>query len=187
MAVQQAMTLERFLAWESRQELKHEYYRGEVRLHNVATPGGSTSHNRIETSLVYVLQDAFRRTECEVFTSNQTVTNVDGDIGFYPDATVLAEPLQKRRYGTLDAVTNPAVVFEILSKGTESYDRDHKLDAYRAIPSMREIFLVDSSARRVERYLRTEDGWSYETFTQGEFTVLGRPIALDGLYERVEL
>lgn len=192
MAVQQAMTLEQFLVWESQQELKHEYYRGRVLLHNeirVAMPGGSTPHNRIERNLVVALGMAFKRTGNEVFTSNQMVMSVVREVGFYPDATVLAEPLQKGRYGTMEAISNPAVVFEVASRSTNTYDRTYKLDAYRTIPSMREIILVGVEEARIERHVRTAEGWRLDTFfgLEGALPVLDRTIALADVYEGIDL
>ena len=182
------MTLEQFLVWESTQELKHEYYRGRVMLHNVSMPGGSTSHNRIERNLVVALANAVRGSECEAFTSNQLVMSVARRLGFYPDASVFCEPLQKRRYGTLDAATNPAVVFEVFSPSTWKYDQTHKLEVYQTIPSMREIFLVSSDEQRVERNFRVGDGWDFETYVgdEGSFPVLDRPILLADVYEGVD-
>ena len=187
MAVQLAMTLEEFLTWESAQETKHEYCRGRVIPHNVAMPGGSTTHNRVENNLVFALNLAFRRSECEVFTSNQTIMSVERGVGFYPDASVFCAPLEKRRYGTLDAATSPVAVFEVASPSTRSYDETYKLETYRAMSSMREVFLLSADEARVERWFRSsEDGWASETLFAGSFEALGRRIPLARLYKNVE-
>lgn len=55
-------------------------------------------------------------------------------------------------------VSDPVVVIEVLSRTTESDDRRSKLFDYRAMPSVREIVLMDSQAVYCEVYRRQGDG-----------------------------
>lgn len=41
-----------------------------------------------------------------------------------------------------DIITNPKVIIEVLSKSTESYDKEDKFKAYRTIPSFGEYLLI---------------------------------------------
>jgi Uma2 family endonuclease len=61
-----------------------------------------------------------------------------------------------------DTITNPVLLVEVLSPGTEMTDRVRKLEGYQAIPSLDEYLLVSQFKPRVELYRRQSDGsWSY--------------------------
>ena len=57
-----------------------------------------------------------------------------------------------------DVLTNPTVVFEILSDSTEQHDRGWKLDAYRRMPSVGEVVLISQHEPAAEVYRRGGDG-----------------------------
>ena len=122
MAVQQALTLEQFLVWQSTQEMKHEYDRGRIIPHIVAMDSGTKPHNRIEANLVREPAVAFEDSGFETFTSNQLVATEDGSVGFFPDAALLEGSPVKVRYGTQNAATNAVAVFEICSRSTADHD-----------------------------------------------------------------
>jgi Uma2 family endonuclease len=48
------------------------------------------------------------------------------------------------------AVTNPTVLFEVLSPSTEEYDRGEKLEHYKKVPSLREVVFVAHDGKRVD-------------------------------------
>jgi Uma2 family endonuclease len=82
----------------------------------------------------------------------------------YPDVVVVCgEPqfYDERR----DILTNPTVIFEVLSPSTEAYDRDEKFLRYRTqIEALREYVLVSQHRSLVEHYVRQPDGsWSYSS------------------------
>jgi len=56
--------------------------------------------------------------------------------------------------------TAPRLVIEVLSPGTEAFEREKKFAAYRTIPSLREYLLVDPASGRLELYRRNpENQW----------------------------
>lgn len=64
-----------------------------------------------------------------------------------------------------DAIINPRIIFEVLSKSTESYDRGKKFDLYRQLDSLQEYILVNQEEPQVERFVRQEDGsWVLHVF-----------------------
>ena len=90
-----------------------------------------------------------------------------------------------------DTITNPVVIFEVLSKSTEAYDRGAKFALYRGIRSLREYVLVSQAKPAVERFLRREDGsWSFHESAgmDAMLTIesLGCEIALADIYDQVE-
>lgn len=72
-----------------------------------------------------------------------------------------------------DILTNPTVVFEVLSPSTEAYDRGEKFLRYRMqIEALREYVLVSQHRPLVERYARQPDGsWSYSSADSLDDTV----------------
>jgi Uma2 family endonuclease len=57
-----------------------------------------------------------------------------------------------------DTLLNPTVLFEVLSKSTELYDRGIKSASYRKISSLKEYVLIAQDRPQVERYVRQPDG-----------------------------
>jgi Uma2 family endonuclease len=109
----------------------------------------------------------------------------------YPDVTMICgehEFDDDRR----DTLTNPQVLFEILSETTEAYDLGTKFQLYRAVPSLRSYVLIHWSSPLVFRYDQREDAdhWLL-TFSSGIDAVLELPdfelaIPLQQIYENVE-
>lgn len=189
MALPEPLTIEEFLRWESQQTLgKNEYFLGQIRPLMVAMPGGSDRHNTIEANLVASLHPRAKAMGMRAYTSNQMVMNEAWGEAFYPDASIFAAPMEKRKYGTLDAAMNPAAVFEVASPSTVKYDRAHKLDAYRAIPTVQAVVLIDSDRPRVEAFIRQGGEWRYEAVVGrgSSTTVMGIALPLDEIYDGVE-
>jgi Uma2 family endonuclease len=65
---------------------------------------------------------------------------------------------------------NPRVVFEVLSPGTEFYDRGEKREQYQRIETLREYVLLSQEAPRVELWSRasSSDPWSYAVHGPGD-------------------
>ena len=77
-------------------------------------------------------------------------------------------PITRSR-GAAPAAVNPTALFEVLSDGTEAYDRTEKVTHYRRIPALREYVLVSHRERRIERHARAADGeWRVEAAGSGE-------------------
>ncbi len=113
----------------------------------------------------------------------------DGERYTYPDLSAVCgeETYADAKQTTL---VNPTLVVEVLSEGTEAYDRGEKLVTYRRIASLQEIVLVAQDVRSVEVYSRTGDGlWTLREVTEGSLPLasVGAEIALDELYAGVEV
>lgn len=93
--------------------------------------------------------------------------------------------------GSARFTTEPLLVVEIISPSTEREDRTAKLDEYKSLSSMREIWLVASTRRRVQVWQRQGDGrWLVEdVIGSGSFesAVLEAAVGLDELYAGVEI
>jgi Uma2 family endonuclease len=87
-------------------------------------------------------------------------------------------------------LTNPVVVFEILSPSTEMYDRRDKFEKYRAIETLKEYVLVSQDRVLVERFVRQPSGeWLYSSFNHLDdvLTLASAPatLKLRDIYKRV--
>lgn len=82
-----------------------------------------------------------------------------------------------------NAVTNPILIVEVLSKTTSAFDRGDKFFLYRQIDTLQEYVLIEQHKAQVEIYQREAGLWKI-TRVSG----LGQSIALRsiGLEIRVE-
>jgi Uma2 family endonuclease len=181
------VTFEDFVAAEQSGETsgepKHEWLDGMV----YAMAGGTFEHGRLAVNLNAVLRTklAGRRT---VLSSDVMIYIRDTNLATYPDGSVVRghADLQKvTRGGKVlgEALTNPSLVFEILSDSTESYDRGEKFAHFMRLHSLREYVLVSQDERRIE--VRTLSGreWSSQVGGAGETVrIHGREVAVDDLY-----
>jgi Uma2 family endonuclease len=164
-----------YLEWERAQPVKHEYFDGEV----FAMAGGSPRHNALGVGMSAALRSALRGRGCAVFSSDQRI-GIDGGTRYvYPDVSVVCGAVQLQD-GTRDVVANPTIVVEVLSEGTEQYDRGLKWVSYQQLASLTDYLLVSQAEVRIEHYRRDAGGrWSYRSFGPGERVELTGGAALD--------
>jgi Uma2 family endonuclease len=137
---------------------KHEFYQGEI----FAMAGASPRHNRIAGNIFARLHQLLEGTRCEPFTSDQRIRIEEVDLSTYPDVSVVCGELQ---IGTEDvqAITNPRLIVEVLSKSTENYDRGPKFELYQHLDSFAEYVVVYQTEPRIIHYTRQDDGtWNYK-------------------------
>jgi Uma2 family endonuclease len=61
---------------------------------------------------------------------------------------------------------------EVLSDATRDYDRGKKLDAYRAIPGLRDVLLIDQMTVAVEHWKRAQEtAWTSSAITGLDATI----------------
>jgi Uma2 family endonuclease len=87
-----------------------------------------------------------------------------------------------------DVTGSPIVLFEVLSKSTESRDRNEKLEEYQSIPSLQEYVLISSEKMKVELYRRKNaNEWDYITLNAKAMTLelrsVGFSTTLEEIYE----
>lgn len=150
-----------------------------------AMAGGTPDHGTISANMVTALNVALRPTRCRVMTSDVKVWIPRKEAFVYPDASVVRERLALFP-GTSDVITNPVILVEVLSEGTESFDRGEEFEGYRTIPSLRHFIMVSPRRAHVEHYTRDDHGgWLLREYTKGATFHLNNPegeIAVDELY-----
>ena len=75
------------------------------------------------------------------------------DLFTYPDVVVICGDFEFASDDSM-AITNPRVIFEILSPSTEAYDRGEKFEFYQQLPSLQEYSLVSQDRAHVDRFVR---------------------------------
>ncbi|QDU91581.1 hypothetical protein Pla175_50110 [Pirellulimonas nuda] len=134
-------------------DCKHEFYRGEM----FAMGGASRQHNRATVNLTGLIHAALRQSQCEVLGSDMRVKIDATGLYTYPDLTITCEKPEFEDQH-LDTLLNPQVIFEVLSKSTEAYDRGKKFGHYRSLPSLKEYFLVSQDRPQIDRFSLGEGG-----------------------------
>ena len=93
--------------------------------------------------------------------SNSNIFIEDGFRTYQSDVSVVeGEPnivRYKHNKKTVNALTNPYIVVEVLSQGTKHYDLVEKLTNYRKIDSLQQIIFVEQYYTQVITYIRQED------------------------------
>jgi Uma2 family endonuclease len=180
-ALPKLMTVEDFLDWEERQEERYEYDGVTVQ----AMTGGTAAHAAIQVNLLTVLRNCLKGKPCRPFGSELKLRLASSVR--YPDAFVVCAPVAP----TATYVTDPVVIFEVLSESTAWRDLGVKNMEYQATPSARRYVALHQTTVAAEVFYRTEDGdWKHQ-FISGD-GVLAMPeievsIALSEIYEDVAL
>ncbi len=161
-------TTEAFLAWEDRQEGKHEFDGRDV----VPMTGGSLAHQRIVLNLGMALLGLL---DGRPLMSAQEMRLRIGAKVRYPDVIVCAGPLDQATRTLTDAVA----VFEVLSDDTATTDRVDKLIDYAAVPSLRYYVLLEQTAAAVTLFQRElGSAWIASAHTSGALVLPGLDITL---------
>jgi hypothetical protein len=76
----------------------------------------------------------------------------------FPDGSVICGPLQQHPPSPDATALNPLILLEVTSDSSEEYDTNGKLEAYKTIPTLREVLLVSHRERRITLHRREADG-----------------------------
>lgn len=175
------MTYEQYLALEERSEEKHELVEGEM----YAMSGGTPRHALLQSELNFRLRLALDGRPCRLYGPDLRLYFTDLGETAYADAVVICGKLVVASVDP-NAATNPTVVCEVLSPGTEAYDRGRKFEKYRGLPSVKEYVLVAQDRALVEVFRReADDSWTLRTYGAGkhiELASIDVRIGIDDLY-----
>lgn len=177
----QSWTLETFLAWEKRQELRYEF----DGVRPVAMTGGTLEHDRIQVNLVTELNTRLAGKPCRVH-GNSLKIRVMGSIR-YPDAFVTCTPLRR---GTT-VVQEPVVIFEVRSRGTARTDRMVKNREYAGTGSVRRYVMLEQAAIEATMFTRADAdaAWTGQIFGADDvlrMPEIGVELPLSVLYANVD-
>lgn len=185
------MTPQEYLEWEEQQPIKYEYINGEA----FAMTGGTIPHNDIAVNLTTALKNHLRGKGCKVSLADAKVMISENGPFHYPDVVVTCDERDRR---AIKFIQYPCLIVEVLSPGTEGFDRGKKFTHYRRINTLKEYVLINAQEISIDCYrLNEQNKWELthyqidETNSEGtelEFHLTSVdfrcPISL--LYEDVE-
>ena len=175
-----------YLQRERQADTKSEYHDGII----VAMAGASWEHNLIVGNLQRSFGNQMEQSSCVPVANDMRLRVEECNRYFYPDVIVVCgRPVFADE--TLDTLTNPTLIVEVLSESTERMDRRLKWDCYQTLPSLRTYVLIAQDEPRIETFTRQEDGtWNYSAANKLEAIVslpaIGCTLRLSDVYARIE-
>ncbi len=151
-----------YLKYEQDSPIKHEYIDGEI----YAMAGTTDTHNIIAGNLFSLIRNHLRGSNCRTFFADIKVSIATKNCFYYPDLLVTCHP-EDRETSTYKSF--PKLIVEVLSDGTEAFDRGDKFNDYQTLPSLEEYILVNSKHQRLEIFRRQENNiWTFATHSTAQ-------------------
>ena len=174
-ALREPWTIDRFLAWEDKQEGRHEF----DGVRTIEVTGGTRAHQRIISNLVRLLEDALDPARFDA--APEMRLEVAGRIR-YPDVSVVAGRVPDAIRTLSDAV----VLFEVVSQDSAGVDRGDKRAEYAGLPSMQRYVILEQTEASATVFARTDQGWT-ETEARIELSLpeLGLVLPFAAIYRGV--
>ena len=182
------LTPEDYLIFEREADSRHEYLDGAI----FKMAGESLSHSRICMNLAAATVNTLKGKQCEALSPNMKVRTSNASLFSYPDLTIVCGEPQFHDVKK-DVLTNPKVVFEVLSPSTAEYDRTTKFQRYRmGNETLTDYILISQDKYFVEQFTKqAENNWIYRSFAALEDNLKIESaeceLSLREIYDRVEL
>jgi Uma2 family endonuclease len=173
------MTLAEFLAWDDGTETPYELINGAPRGMAPAYP----RHGLIQRNAGNAILDRIGRGKpCRVYDNAGVALTMRGDDRYYiPDVTMSCEALGDDLY-----LREPRLIVEVLSPSTGRDDKAVKVPHYCALPTVEEVWLIDSQRALVLVWQRRNGQWigSLPLLPGQSFqsVLLGGEVAIDDLF-----
>jgi Uma2 family endonuclease len=174
------MTVDEFLAWEARQQLKWEF----DGFQPVAMAGGTSEHSALQRNLAISVGGRLRGAPCQFYGSDFKL-RTDRTVR-YPDGMVICTPVQRGS----TYIEAPTVVFEVLSPSSSARDRVEKNREYAGVPSVQRYVMLEQERLAATVFERSGGDWLGHLLVAGDTLALpeiGVSFPLDELYQGVEL
>lgn len=174
------MTPSEFLTWEGDQELKWEFNG----LQPIPMTGGTRAHAVLQVNLLRALANRLDGKPCQAYGSDLKIQTGPGYR--YPDASVSCTPFPDNE----TVMTEPIVIFEVLSASTSTDDRTIKLSEYQSLPSVRRYVMLEQDRVFATVITRTDTGWDHALIGQGgtlAMPEIGVEIPIAALYDGLAL
>jgi Uma2 family endonuclease len=185
--IRRLYTAEEYLESERAAEYRHEFLDGQI----FAMAGESLSHSRICANLLGEARAKLKGKPCEALSPNMKIRTSSACLFAYPDLTIFCGKPQFHDVKK-DVLTNPQVIFEVLSPSTEIYDRTTKFQRYRmGNDTLTDYVLVSQDKTFVEHFTKQADGdWLYRSFSEMtdvlRIETVDCDLSLSEIYDRVE-
>jgi Uma2 family endonuclease len=178
------LTPEEYFIWEEQQEIKHEYFDGEV----FAMSGGTVNHGRISGRIFSLIDDRLNESnKCIALNSDVKIKIQASEKYVYPDASVTCD---ERDLQTTQFISYPSLIVEVLSPSTEAYNRGKKFKLYQRSTSLIEYVLVSAEEIEIEVFRKNDrDKWEVTNYVDGdtvELESIGLTFAIERVYRGIE-
>jgi len=180
------LSLEEYRKLEIESDSKFEFHNGKV----YALAGGTINHGlicgNVHADIKVKLED--KKSNCLPFNSDVKLFIEKTNSYVYPDTMVICGKIETSTEYE-DAVTNPVLIIEVLSKATASYDRGDKFYFYRQIPTLKEYVLIEQNKHVVDVHSKgiDNDFWKITRYEGLDKTVKFQSIDLELPMERLYL
>ena len=167
-----------YLEWESQNEIKHEYFAGEV----FAMAGASDAHDLVCVNMLTSIHQHLRGNPCRVYSADMKlkVAFKHAEASYYPDMMVVCDQEDNQPVFK----TRAKVIVEVMS----DFRRDNveKFMVYQMIESLEEYIVIDQNPEEKRAWVyRRDTGWDIELIEkEGTLNIpsLGFSIPLEELY-----
>lgn len=187
------LTVAEYLKQEEETASKYEFHNGKI----YALAGGTLNHTILCGNIYSELRTALegKKSDCITLTSEAKLhveKKNDSNSFVYPDAMVICDGIDQSGEDK-NAVTNPVLIVEVLSKSTAGYDRGDKFHLYRKILSFKEYVLIEQAKQIVDVHYKADnsDLWRiirYEGLDELiKLASLGIEISMRSLYKNIRL
>lgn len=182
------ITIEEYLTLEDQSDVKNEYEHGLI----TAMSGGTLNHgiigNNINAQLSNVVQE--KGTDCVTINGDVRIFIEKAGSFVYPDGMMICGGIQTAETDK-NSVINPALIIEVLSKSTESYDRGDKFHKYCSLASFKEYVLIDQYKPVIDILYKEDSSYWKMTTTIGMdksiyLTTLDCRIKMNDIYRNAQ-
>ena len=180
-------SLEKYFELEEKAPFKSEFRNGKI----VTMSGGTIEHGDISGN-IYLIMRLVIKTLSEkyrVFSNDQKIYIPAHNHSVYADTFVVKDSPEIHDKSSF-SVTNPMIVFEVLSKSTANYDRSGKFRKYQTLASFQEYVLIDQTMPIVDVLVKTDEGWIMNTYIGLDALVplktMNCEIKMSDIYENVD-
>ena len=144
-------SVQEYIAHEQESGVKYEYCDGQI----YAMAGGSINHGLLCGNIYSELRSKLKanNSDCKPVVS-EIKLNIESKNSFvYPDAMVICGDMEPAKQDK-NAITNPILIVEVLSKTTADYDRGDKFHLYCQIASFQEYVLIEQDKPSIEVFYK---------------------------------
>ncbi len=185
-----SLTIKEYLQLELDTQQRYEFHSGEV----FALAGGSIAHTLLVGNIYSALRSNLQKAKklCKALSSEAKLNIETGNKFVYPDSMVVCGELQVSE-ASQEAIINPTLIVEVLSKSTAAYDRGDKFFFYRQVPTFKEYVLIEQDRYLVEVFTKKDatNSWEIARYEgldkQILLPALDISIAMEDLYFDVEI
>lgn len=150
----------------------------------MAMSGGTLNHGVIDNNINTELNNSLKKkgSNCIAVNGDVRIWIEKADSFVYPDGMIICGKIETYE-NDKNAVINPVLIVEVLSKSTGSYDRGDKFHKYCSLPSFKEYVLIDQNKPVIDVLFKEDSSYWKMATTIG----LDKSIILNSINCEIQL